>query len=160
MLIASCKESDVKPSLIVDVTTSNGNIISLNGQWTSGCVTDMGNHLDEVFSFEDNNLLIDISIFKEENCSELAAKEKITIQFYVVGTIKAQLNGESVIANKIEGTQTMQSSGVTKEFKQIFYVNDSDGALILHHARFQNDGGAQSSDGFPIELIPIDIVKQ
>lgn len=158
MLVANCKMSDASRSPAPEVKTSNGNTISLNGQWTSGCVTDMGNHLDEVFTFEENNLVIDISIFKDENCIELLAKEKVTIKFYVEGTIEAQLSGESVIANRITGTQTMQSSGVTKEFKQIFYIND-DNNIYLHHARFQGDGGKQSSDGFPIELIPIKIVK-
>ncbi|MTI37887.1 hypothetical protein [Fulvivirga lutimaris] len=158
-LSTSCKKSDPAPTEVLTVTTSSGNTISLDGKWLSGCVTDMGANIDETFIFEGNELIIVLSFFQESSCTELAGSEKVTIEFEIDGTFEALLNEVPVIANKMIGTQTTLSSGITKEFKQSLYINDDNGGIFFHHARFQDDGGEQTSDGFPLELIPLKIVK-
>lgn len=156
-LLWSCSEDD---SIKTTVLTSSGNEISLDGIWNSDCIDFTSYRLNESFDFDHENLVITIHQYSSETCENPEVTETVTITFQVLETIEAQLNGTTVIANKVKGTQTRSRDSQSSEFKQTFYIDDASGINILYHGVFGDDGGATSSDGFPVDLHPYAITQQ
>jgi len=157
--ITSC-DDDGELTITTTVITSMGNEISMDGIWVSGCVDFTEFRLKESFDFNASSLVIDINQFEDGTCTDVINNEIITIEFQVLGTIDATLNGVTVMGNKISGTETSSSNNISESFMQTFYVDDSVDPILLYHGIFGDDGGATSPDGYPIELHPFAIAKQ
>lgn len=156
MLWACSDDEKVKTTVI----TSEGKEISMDGHWHSDCIDFTSFRLQESFDFDGEHLIIVIHQSSSENCENPDVTESINITFQTLGTIEAKLNGVTVLANKVKGTQTSDSNNQLSSFKQTFFVDDSDGINVLYHGIFAGDGGAVSSDGFPMELHPFGIVQE
>ena len=160
--LLSCNKDEADP-VSSTVITSTGNMLELSGTWLSSCVQDNGITLNESFEFNANSLTIAIDFYEsmiDGVCTNPEGSEVVKIDYTVGTTFQALLNGAAVVANRISGNQTLSSTGQTTPFKQAFFIDDSGTETILYHARFQDDGGATTSDGFPSEIIPIGIVRQ
>ncbi|WP_420583361.1 hypothetical protein [Reichenbachiella sp.] len=156
-LLWSCSEEDpIKTTAL----TSSGNEISLDGIWKSDCIDFTSYRLNESFDFENENLVITIHQYSSEACEDPDVTETVTITFQVLETIEAQLNGTTVIANKVKGQQTSSRDNQSGAFKQTFYIDDASGTNILYHGVFGDDGGATSSDGYPMDLHPFAISQE
>ncbi|MEO9967978.1 MAG: hypothetical protein ABJF11_19455 [Reichenbachiella sp.] len=153
----SCSEDNESQTSVI---TGAGNEISMDGIWESECLDFTDFRLREDFDFDGDNLVITIDRSSAETCDQIDDTEKVTITFRVVGTIEVQLDGATVLANKISGTQKSDGDGSSSEFKQSFYIDESDDTLILYHGVFEDDGGMVSSDGYPLELHPFAISKR
>lgn len=145
--------------MLSHVRTSSDREILLDGTWKSGCASDLGRNLSEVFVFSDMTLVIDIEVYEDAECSRVIGTERIAIEFAIGDPISLNFDGRSVIANRISGTQTVKSKGRRSSFKQTFFVDDQGEHAKLYHARFPEDGGSLSSDGYPTDLIAVAIVK-
>jgi len=157
--ITSC-DDDGELTINTTLITSMGNEISMDGIWVSECVDFTEFRLKESFDFNASSLVIDINQFADGTCTDVINNEIITIEFQVLGTIDATLNGITVMGNKISGTETSSTNNISESFKQTFYVDDSVDPILLYHGIFGDDGGATSPDGYPIELHPFAIAKQ
>ncbi len=159
VIAIACKDDDITPINNLNLVTASGVSINPDGLWESGCGTDLGMNLSEIFTFSGETLIIDIKFFEDDQCGNLAGTEKITISFTAGETFQARLNGQSVLANKVSGIETTQSNNQSDNFRQTFYIDDSGTILKLYHGRFGDDGGEQTEDGFPLELIPFPFYK-
>ncbi len=157
MLCVSCDDED---TITTPVMTNSGNEIAMDGIWNSDCIDFTEFRLKESFDFDGENLVITINQYSGETCENPDQIETVTITFQTAGTLEAMLNGSTVIGNKVSGTQQSSSNANKSAFKQTFYVDDASGKSILYHGIFADDGGAVSSDGYPIELHPFAIVRE
>ena len=160
-ITSSCKdEESISPPLSIDLTSVSGNVINMNGIWTSGCVLANNNMiLNESLAFEEESLVIEINGYDDMSCTgTMIFNETITITYSSPGTTTVHLNGTEVNANKIDGTASYLD-GRVEFFKQLFYVDDRADDTFMFHALFGNDGGKVDVEGYPIELIPIAITK-
>lgn len=158
LLFTSCKENSIQGNKEVLFISNQGNNISLDGAWHTGCVVDNGNILSEIFTFTENNLLIDIRLYNDPSCVSFIGEMSIEIEFIVDGTITVDFNNESVLANKISGIQRINNQ--EESFKQSIYAVESSGQFQLYHARFPEDGGAISGDGYPTQLVAIPFFRE
>jgi hypothetical protein len=115
--------------------------------------------LSETFSFSGDSLVIDIRMFQDENCQEIIGTDQVSIEFTVEGTFELFVEERQGIANKVTGTQTIRSKGKSTRFKQTFFIDDQAGELRFYHGRFQDDGGTETSDGFPAQIIPVAMTR-
>jgi len=157
-VFTSC--GDDEPMFKTTVLTKLGSEISMDGNWQSECLDFIEFRLEESFDFKGSNLVININRFEDGTCTGAMNIETVTIEFQVYGTIDATLNGKIVIGNKISGTETSSTNNISESFRQTFYIDDSVDPILLYHGIFGDDGGAISSDGYPIELHPFAIAKQ
>lgn len=144
---------------ILQVSTSSGSRISLDGVWESGCAFDQGRYLSETFSFSANSLVIDIRMFEGKNCQEISGTDQVSIEFTVEESFEVFFEERRRMANKVTGTQTVRSKGKSARFKQTFFIDDQGGELKFYHGRFQDDGGTETSDGFPTQIIPVAMTR-
>lgn len=156
-LLWGCSEDESIKSTIL---TSSGNEIAMDGIWHSNCIDFTNFRLNESFDFDEGDLVITIHQYTGQTCENPDATEKVTITFQTLETIEAKLNGNTVLANKVKGTQTSSSDNKSSDFKQTFYVDDASGVNILYHGVFSDDGGILSSDGYPLELHPFAITQE
>ena len=166
ILFAGCSDdSSVSPRIDeaekINIISSLGNSINLNGIWKSNCAVAAGLNVKETFDFNNNSLLITIDIYNNGDCGGTPVQtQKIEIDFQSFGEIEALINGKTVRANKIAGKSKELSNGKTEDFKQTFYILEENNAFSLYHGVFSDDGGRLSSDGFPLDLHNVAITKQ
>lgn len=158
VFLLSCNDDD--DVLETRVTTSKGSVISMDGIWQSDCIDFTDYRLAEDFDFDGDQLTISIYQSNGENCDSPDQTQTVDITFQVLGTIEAMLDGSTVMANKISGTQKSSSDTEASDFKQTFYILEQGDERALYHGIFGDDGGALSSDGFPVELHPFAIRQQ
>jgi len=159
--IISCQKDDsTTVEKAITLTTISGNQISMNGIWSSGCVTANNDMiLNESLTFNDENLIIDIKGFDNMQCAGAAIfSEKVVITFNSAGTFSVLFNGKEVVVNKINGT-AIYTDGRVEDFKQSFLIDDRSEVVFMHHAIFEDDGGNVNDEGYPIGIIPIPILK-
>ena len=159
VITIACNDDEIMPINNLELVTASGVSINPDGLWESGCATDLGMNLSEIFTFSGETLIIDIQFFEDDQCSNLEGTEKVTISYMAGETFQAMLNGQSVLTNKISGIATNQSDNVSYTFRQSFYIDDSGTMLKLYHGRFGDDGGELTDDGYPMELIAIPFHK-
>lgn len=160
-VVTACQSQKNDPTpASVQVTTISGKTISLDGQWISDCVAINQTYLKETFAFSAASLNIGIKMFQGSCGQNPQNTENVTISFKVVGTIKVMLEGKEVLANKIEGIAISDRDKKSEQFKQVFYIDDSQTPLRLYHGIFGDDGGKLNADGFPLQLHNIAIFKQ
>jgi len=160
-IITSCQKDDsIDITESINLTTSSGNNISMDGTWSSGCVEANNNMiLNESLIFDNRDLQINIKGFDNLQCNGTTIfNETINISFSTTGTKRVTFEGEQVLVNKINGT-AKYSDGRVETFKQIFFINDTTAGIFMHHAIFEDDGGQVDVDGYPIQIIPIPITK-
>lgn len=157
LILGACSEDE---EIKTTVLTSSGNEIAMDGVWQSDCIDFTNFRLKEDFDFNGENLVITIHQYEAETCDNADATETVTITFQVLGTVEATLNGSTVVGNKVSGTQKSSTDTESSTFKQTFYINDDGGTNQLYHGIFEDDGGAVSSDGFPLELHPFAIAQE
>lgn len=156
-LLWSCSEED---PIKTTVLTSSGNEIAMDGIWRSDCIDFTDFRLKESFDFDSEDLVITIHQYTGEACESPDDTETVTITFQTLGTIEAKLNGTTVVANKVKGTQSSNRNKQSSEFKQTFYIDDASDTNTLYHGIFGDDGGTLSSDGHPTELHPFAITQE
>lgn len=153
-----CKDNSLNEGDDSLLTTNIGNQISLDGNWGTGCVVDNGNILFERFSFSENTFEIFAEFYSDSSCTQSVGNITINIEFEVDGTHNIVFNGQEVTANKISGTQRIGHE--EKQFKQSIYIIETTNEISFYHARFPDDGGTVSSDGYPNEIVPISFSPQ
>lgn len=153
----ACSETPLQEIDITSLTSDLGNQISMNGNWVTECEQDLGMNMTETFIFSENTLQIQIQVYSDESCNDQIDSRVIDVDFEVQGTFTAQLNGQEVTGNKISGTQKVGTQ--VESFKQSMHVVESETGLHFYHGRFGDDGGNLTSDGYPIEIIPIEFKK-
>ncbi|MCW5518138.1 hypothetical protein [Muriicola sp. Z0-33] len=162
--LVACQSDDSIETLIQPepfiLTTNSGNLITMNGLWSTGCVeANNDTILSETLSFNNENLQINITGFDDLPCNGNANfYETVAITFSNAGTISVTFNGAQVLVNQIYGTATY-NDGRVEDFKQIFFIDDSSNETYMHHAVTQSDGGQVNDEGYPIDIIPISIIK-
>jgi len=160
--LGSCQTDDSidAPGILLLRTITNVDI-KMSGLWESGCVQANNDMiLNESLTFNEDNLTIDIRGFDKITCEgPPTSSQQIQITFQSSGTTSIPFDGASVIVNKIDGT-ARYPDGQVENFKQVFLIDDSSNAVFMHHALFENDGGQVNNEGYPIEIIPIPIVKK
>lgn len=160
----ACQSDDSIQPLIepetISLTTTSGNSIAMDGIWSSGCVeANNGTILNESLTFNNENLQIDIKGYNSLQCDGISIfSETVIINYQSPGTTTVNFNGNQVLVNKIDGTATY-IDGSVEDFKQLFLIDDNGEDIYMHHALFENDGGQANSEGYPIEIIPISIIK-
>jgi len=164
-LIFACNKSDVTGpnDTMNDITlvAKSGNAINMDGVWQASCIPLENLFISESFTFSNESLIINIRFFDNENCLEPAVgSDIITITFSPGDTYEVEQQGAMVLANKISGTESSSANNTTGDFKQAFYIDDSQIPYRLYHGVFEDDGGAVTNDGYPLELHPIAIVKK
>ena len=162
----ACQSDDsINDTFIGDPTTASlktisGNEIDINGVWETGCVqanNDM--NLNESLTFNNENLVIEIKGYDNVSCDGSPNfGEQVSIIFQNSGTTNILYNGSQVIVNKVDGTATY-TDGRVENFKQLFFIDDTNDEIYMHHSIFENDGGQVNTEGYPIEVIPISIIK-
>jgi len=161
LIVSSCgKDESIDSETTITLTTISGNELSMNGIWSSGCVEANNDMiLSESLTFNNENLQIDINGYDNMHCKGATIfNELVVITFNNSGTTTVIFNGEEVLVNKIDGTASY-TDGRVEDFKQLFFIDDTSGEKYMHHAIFENDGGQVDSEGYPIEIIPISIIK-
>lgn len=157
LTMMGCSEDEETKTTVL---TSSGKEISMDGIWQSDCIDFADFRLSEDFDFRGEQLLITIRQYNAETCENADATETVTITFQVLDLVEATLNGSVVTGNRVLGTQQSSNDREPSTFKQTFFIDDSDGTSILYHGVFEDDGGAISSDGYPLDLHPFAITQQ
>lgn len=160
MTLISCGEDEVKPQESITLTTISGEVINMDGVWSSDCeLTNQNVILKETMTFNNGNLRIDINGYETMDCDGSPIfSELVQITFNTSGTTQVTFENEELTVNKIDGRATY-SDGRTESFKQVFLIDDSGADFHLYHGLFGDDGGAVDFDGYPIEIIPLSLVK-
>ena len=99
----NCADDDT-PVILPELSTNSGQLITLDGQWESGCVEDLGANLAEIFTFSGSDLIIDILLFTDDNCDQQLETDRVDINYTADETFQARLDGQMVLANKIRGS--------------------------------------------------------
>tara|TARA_R110000868_G_scaffold304437_1_gene564964 strand:- start:16681 stop:17259 length:579 start_codon:yes stop_codon:yes gene_type:complete len=147
-------------------TSNLGDLLSLNGTWSSGCVEDTSGIFSERLTFSENKVTDHITYYSEPNCTVILNDSLIEMEFEINGTIDLELEGLELIANKVSGIQRVGNE--EKPIKQsiavvelTFYAYGSTKTVIaFNKARLQDDGGVISSDGYPVELLSTRFYRQ
>ncbi len=160
----ACQSDDsIDPPLepiLIALITNSGNSITMDGIWSSGCVEANNNMiLNESLTFNNENLQIDIKGYNNLQCNGTSIfSETIIINYRNAGSTTVNFMGEQVMVNQIEGSAT-SGDGSVEDFKQTFLIDDSGDDIYMYHALFGKDGGQVNAEGYPIEIIPISIMK-
>lgn len=159
LLAFGCSEEEPLQNILV--TTSSGDRLSMDGEWAASCVSAGSNFISEVFQFKENKITLSIDTYTTPDCGAPPdANEVIEMSFEVGGVYSVSLDGKEVMANKIQGVSKSNKSSESEPFKQAFYIDDTASQPALYHGVFGDDGGKLSSDGYPLELHPIAIIKE
>jgi len=162
----ACQSDDsLNDTIISDPTTVSlksilGDEVDINGIWRTGCVQANNDMiLNESLTFSNENLVIEIKGYDNVSCDGAPDfSEHVNITFQSSGTTNILYNGSQVLVNKIDGTATY-TDGRIENFKQIFFIDNTSDEIYMHHALFENDGGQVNTDGYPVEIIAIPIIK-